>query len=161
MTSGLNDYADKWSQLCFCVDITMAPFLSAHTGRDFMKQNKESASQRHSQENSLHESIIKSLPFSIPIWKPHFLPLLLWPALSISYCYRLITGNSSDPQNEQDNSFVIFYCSQSHRSSLSQSYAGYCAGLEEEPSYLVTCLSPEFHSVLLKEKSSVSFWKYS
>lgn len=55
----------------------MAPFLSAHTGTDFVKQNKESASQRHSQENSLHESIIKTLPFAIPIWKPYFLPLLL------------------------------------------------------------------------------------
>lgn len=72
--------------------------------------------------------------------------------LQTNYWKLIFATVNSDPQNEQDNSFVIFYCSQSHRSSLSPSCAGYCAGLEEEPSYLVTCLSPEFHSLLLKER---------
>ena len=158
MTSGLNDYADKRSQLCFCVDITMAPFLSSHTGGDFVKPNKESASQRHSQENSLHESIIKKFaicytymetPFSSSPVLTCLVNILL---LQTDYWKLIFATVNNDPQHEQDNSFVIFYCSQSRRSSLSQSCAAYCAGLEEEPSYLVTCLSPEIHSLLLKEK---------
>ena len=46
MTPNINDYADEWSQLCYCVDITMAPFLSAYTCRDFVKPYKEWAFQR-------------------------------------------------------------------------------------------------------------------
>lgn len=92
MTPNINEYADEQSQLCYCVDIAMTPFLSAYTCGDFVKPNKEWASQRHFQENNFHKSIIKSLPFAVLNWKPHFLPLLLWLVLSISYCNWLITG---------------------------------------------------------------------
>lgn len=41
MTPNINDNADEWSQLCYCVDIAMTPFLSAYTCGDFVKPNKK------------------------------------------------------------------------------------------------------------------------
>ena len=41
MTPNINEYADEQSQLCYCVDIAMTPFLSAYTCGDFVKPNKE------------------------------------------------------------------------------------------------------------------------
>lgn len=136
-----------------CVYIVMASSIPLCSYRwEFFDHQQRISIARHPKENSICESIRKSLPFAVSMWKPHFSPLLFWLASSTSRSYKLITEILSLTLSSMISKMNkclswVSYSTAPKATDLPCARAMLDTVLDtgRVASYLVTCLSPGFY----------------
>ena len=145
-----------------CVYIIMAPSLSSHTGGNFATPNKRISITGTFPREEL--AWVKLSAICYIYVETQFPSLLLWPALLLSYSYKLITKTLPLPLSTVVPTWTSlcqrFYLWLLHRFHEPEMYRILC-WVGRIVLLFGTCLSPGFHKGFLLKMSSISFWENS